>query len=209
MAKFYATAEIKADDFTSYDCSERSAPLDVKEIRKKAISLLGGINPCVGAAIKLNIHGMKIKADDFFTVGGNTTLMSTFLETLKKQEGYKGDVTSQGKESSKKIVTPLRVARCFASETILLLKSGKIELPSDLEEIAKDTGLPAHFSFLAAPYGMSDADLKDNMEPLMMFAANFDRVIKEAHAKKYLEGTSKRSHLDAVTNYLQWRGIAK
>lgn len=206
--KFIADSGIAIDDFKDFSCSDRTTAVDLAEMKILANKLLGGENLGTGYAIKLCLHGLKIKPDDFIKMSGTEYKLKDMLEVLKKQEGYDGSKTSQGKSSSKKILTPLRIARVYASNVSVLIAKGKVKLPDDLAKIASDVGLPYQFAFLTALYGMSDEQIVESGTTFLEFCKAFDNIIAEAHKKGWADGTMKRSHAEAAKSYIEWRGMA-
>lgn len=208
----YATAsKIDISDFDNFECSLRTTAIDYPAIKKAASALFGSSQVAIGFAIKLNLHGLKIKSDDYIKIKGTVTLISELVEKMRKQPGYVASKASKdGADISigKSLVTPIRLARAFASEVTVLIKGGKIAAPEDLVKFGNGE-LPAHYCFLAAAYGMTNKDLKDNAVGLMTFARNFDLIIDTAVKEGWVtNAVSKRSHETELVNYLEFRGFS-
>lgn len=207
-AKFLSDTSVAEGDYDDFECSDRSTPVDLQALKNLGNQILGGETIATGYAVKLCLHGLKIKPDDYMKVKGVTYSFKDMLEILKKQPGYNKDVTSQGKSASKTIVTPLRIARIYAANVSLLISKKKVEVPADLLSIANEVGLKPEYAFLTALYGMDDDAVVENGKKFLLFCAKFDKIIAEAHKKGWATGTSKRSHAEAAKSYMEWRGFS-
>lgn len=219
---------IDLEDFTDFDCSLRNQTVNYSEIQENSITLFGDRNLAIGLAIKLNLNGSKIRSDDYFTIKGTKTLIVDMVKKIKEQPGYVAHAGSGGVGAAisigKSLVTPIRVARAFAADTIKLVESGKVVPPPELMEFVKyqkevkgpggvssfvsADALPKKYAFLNAAYGMTDSEIKKNQEGLILFASNFDSMIDSAYKKGWIQGAvNKRSHAESLVNYIQFRGI--
>lgn len=203
------------EGITSLTCSARTHKVDYEIIRSKTIKLIG--HPAAIAwAYKFNIHGAKLKDDDFINVNGTQMSSADLIKRLATQEGwgeYEGRRASgTQKFGSKEIVTLSRLARAFASKTSLIIKKSIAPLSDDLKAIkaGDDTcTLADEFCFLNSPYGMSDETLKANKTELRKFFVQFDIVISRAVTNKYIKPTTteKRNWAQDFDNYLAFRGL--
>jgi hypothetical protein len=209
-AKFSTTSLYNESDFVGFELCERTTTVNYDDIKRKAREVFGSDVLAIAVAVKCNLRGMKIKPDDFFKVAGKTVPMSAMMAKLHAQEGY-GEEASRnktlGKESKKDLVSLGRNARAFAKETTQLIKKGTVKVEADVAKMAAEVGLPAEYAFLAAPWGMTDDEVKKHGEELYLFAQSFDNMISAAHMKGWCQGANKRSHGDTLVSYLTFRGL--
>jgi len=200
---------------TTLTCSARTHKVDYEKIRAKTISIIG--HPAAIAwAYKLNIHGARLKDDDFINVNGTQMSSADLIKKLSTQEGWSEyearRASGTQKFGSKDIVTLSRLAKAFASKTTLIIKKSIAPLSDDLKAVkaGDDTcTLADEFCFLNSPYGMQDETLKANRVELRKFFVQFDIVISRAVANKYIKPTSaeKRNWAQDFDNYLAFRGL--
>jgi hypothetical protein len=207
--KYLHNPLISPTEFDSFACSERTSRVDLETLFSEGVSLFGNINMFVAVGMKLNFHGQKIKVDDYVSIGGKTMKMTEVLELLKTQDDYDPEKTSQGKDSSKKILTITRISRCTAANCISIAAKHQKFIPKDVKDIAEAAELPAQYAFIAAPYGMTDDELKTHEAGLTKFAAFFQSLVAEARKELWITGSVINDHSKNLKNYLIWRGIKK
>jgi hypothetical protein len=206
--KFVTNHAVNPDDFEGFDCSLRTTPVDYTALKKKICELVGGENKATAYAVKLCLHGSKVKEGDYVKIKGEVLTFKALMELLKQQEDYKEGITSQGKDVNKSIVTIRRICRALAANVSYLIKKKAVKVPDDLLQFGIGTGLPDEYCFLDSCYGMDKDTLKKNASGFIKFCENFDDAINEAYSKGWIQGVSGRSHAEAAKNYLKWRGFS-
>lgn len=212
-AKYVSNAEIQVNDFDDFECSERTTAIDYLQIRKSAIALLGSIEICVGCAVKLNLHGQRLKGGDYFSIKGTQYLMSDVKELLEAQDGYKAAAAKAlgvGRDSDKTLVSFSRIARAFAAEVILLIERKKVKVDETLARHADEASLPVHFAFVNARFGMKPADMKEHSKAFIAFCGKFDELIGKAASSgwvTYNKDNKRRLHKREAESFFQFVGV--
>jgi len=206
------------DDIQTLTSTTRTKKVDYEEIRVKSVKLFGDIKLCIAWAYKFNIHGEKLKDDDSITVNGKTMTSAEFILKLASQAGWaeyqvRRTVGTQ-KLGSKDIVTVTRLARAFAGMVSKLIKKGIAKQSADMLSIkvgAVDCSLPDEFCFLNSPYGMTKDTLAEQYSNLKKFFTQFDTVIANAVAKKWIDkkdGSKPRNWTEDFDNYILFMGVS-
>jgi len=206
------------DDIQTLTSTTRTKKVDYEDIRVKSVRILGDIKLCIAWAYKFNIHGEKLKDDDSITVNGKTMTSSEFILKLASQTGWseyqaRRTVGTQ-KLGSKDIVTVTRLARAFAGMVTKLIKKGIAKQSADMLAIkagAVDCSLPDEFCFLNSPYGMTKETLAEQYSNLKKFFTQFDTVIANAVAKKWIDkkdGSKPRNWAEDFDNYVLFMGVS-
>jgi len=200
----YAEADIK--------CTERTTRVDLLQIKDSANGLLGkGV--AFAWAFKFALHGLKLKASDSVSYKSKSMTAEEFQKIIRSKanfctEAQIKDVDGKGlgKDSDKRSVTAIRLVKAFAADLIKFIgKGGKV--PEELSSLAEEAGLPLHYAFLNAGYGMTDDEFQARAGELYTFAALFDAQIKEAKDAGHLVGFALHSHAKDFVNYAKWRGV--
>lgn len=205
------------DEITSISSTTRTKRIDYEQVRVQSAKLFGDVKMCIAWAYKFNIHGEKIKDDDSVTVNGRTMNAAEFLSILSTQEGWAEYQARRAagtqKLGSKDIVTVTRLARAFAGMVSKLIKKGIAKQSTDMLAIksgAHDCTLPDEFCFLNSPYGMSKETLAAQYVNLKKFFTQFDTVIANAVAKKWIEkkeGSKARNWVEDFESYALFVGV--
>jgi len=206
------------DDIQTLSSTTRTKKVNYEEIREKSAKLFGDIKLCIAWAYKFNIHGEKLKDDDSITVNGKTMTSKEFITKLASQAGwveYQARRTAgTQKLGSKDLVTVTRLARAFAGFVSKLIQKGVAKQSPDMLAIksgAVDCTLPDEFCFLNSPYGMSKDTLAEQYTNLKKFFTQFDIVIANAVAKKWIDkkdGSKPRNWSEDFDNYVLFMGVA-
>lgn len=206
------------DDIQSLSSTTRTKKVNYEEIREKSARLFGDVKLCIAWAYKFNIHGEKLKDDDSITVNGKTMSSTEFIAKLASQAGwaeYQARRTAgTQKLGSKDLVTVTRLARAFAGVVSKLIQKGIAKQSPDMIAIkngATDCSLPDEFCFLNSPYGMTKETLTEQYPNLKRFFTQFDVVIANAVAKKWIEkkdGSKPRNWSEDFDNYCLFMGVA-
>lgn len=207
-----------ADDFADFSCSERTETVKLDEIRKDCINATKDPRIPTGLAIKLCLHGQRIKTGDWFNVAGKMHDCEKVLKEILAHQMSEGIIPSIpkmekgdgiGKHSNKRMVSVTRICRAFAATVIFLISKSKINLPPDTEHDAKEAGLPIKYAFIDAPYGMSDEELNKNKDAFRKFCMAFNSSVRNAWNSGNMDTKTgvERDHAIEFDNYMKWRGL--
>lgn len=206
------------EDISSISSTTRTKKVDYEDLRNKSVKIFGDIKMCIAWAYKFNIHGEKLKDDDSVTVNGKTMTSAEFIVKLSAQAGWAEyqarRIAGTQKLGSKDLVTVTRLARAFAGMVSKLIQKGIAKQSQDMIAIktgAEGCSLPDEFCFLNSPYGMSSDTLKEQYPNLKRFFTQFDIVIANAVAKKWIDkkdGSKPRNWSEDFDNYVLFRGVA-
>jgi len=205
------------DDIKTLSSTSRTKKVNYEEIRDKSAKLFGDVKLCIAWAYKFNIHGEKLKDDDTVTVNGKTMTSQEFIAKLASQAGWaeyqaRRTVGTQ-KLGSKELVTVTRIARAFAGVVSKLIQKGIAKQSDDMLSIKKgaaNCALPDEFCFLNSPYGMTRETLAEQYPNLKRFFTQFDIVIANAVAKKWIDkkdGSKPRNWSEDFDNYVAFMGV--
>lgn len=208
--QFNADTDVPRELLTNFSYSLRSEPVDYSQIAKDSMEVL---SPLVakGWAISLNLEGLKKKDARYIKIGSEVHTYDDLLNRIQhanKTKGYSSGVVEKRIDTGKKALTVGRLARAFARVTISYLQRNKAanHFPASMSP-----DLPVQFRFLNAPYGMTNAELRDHAQALFLFYTNWDALIESAYLKSYIKTESsvstRRSWVDDFKNYLQFRGM--
>jgi len=205
------------DDIKTLSSTTRTKKVNYEEIRDKSAKLFGDVKMCIAWAYKFNIHGEKVKDDDSVTVNGKTMTSHEFIAKLASQAGwaeYQARRTAgTQKLGSKELVTVTRIARAFAGVVSKLIQKGIAKQSDDMLTIknsAANCSLPDEFCFLNSPYGMTKDTLAEQYHNLKRFFTQFDIVIANAVAKKWIDkkdGSKPRNWSEDFDNYVLFMGV--
>lgn len=209
--------------------TKRSEPVEYKQIKGKAVGLLG--KPMALAwGISLNLESLKKKDGRSVSVGGKTMTYDELLNTLLSQgsEAMKEGIADPSKriDTRKTDVTVGRLARAFAKETIIFLMKKPSQNPFKQivakSNMAVSTKLPNQFAFVNSIYGMSEDEINANTEALGSFFMTFDAIVTEAVQKgwqrdengKVIEvsaetSSKRRSWFEAFSEFVDFEGWEK
>lgn len=206
------------EEISSISSTTRTKKVDYEDLRNKSVKIFGDIKMCIAWAYKFNIHGEKLKDDDSVTVNGKTMTSAEFIVKLSSQAGWAEyqarRIAGTQKLGSKDLVTVTRLARAFAGMVSKLIHKGIAKQSQDMLAIktgADGCSLPDEFCFLNSPYGMSTETLKEQYPNLKRFFTQFDIVIANAVAKKWIDkkdGSKPRNWSEDFDNYVLFRGVA-
>jgi hypothetical protein len=203
--------------FEGFSCSERNSKVDLQQITVDCNTALAKKELAIGLALKFNLHGNKIRPGDYIEVGGTRHECKVLLDSIHAYQekngvdvkGSKSSTVGIAKISDKRVASVTRICRAYAKSTSFLIEKGAIPLPDDLITLSKDTGLPPNLSFLAAPYGMTDEEIKTHGNAFSKFCKNFNDAVEKAYKSGGLTSSTgnKRNHEEEFVNYVKWRGI--
>jgi len=205
------------EEIQTLTSTTRTKKIDYEEIRVKSAKLFGDVKLCIAWAYKFNIHGEKLKDDDSITVNGKTMTSAEFIAKLSSQAGwaeYQARRTAgTQKLGSKDLVTVTMLARAFAGVVCKLIQKGVAKQSPDMLSIkagAANCSLPDEFCFLNSPYGMTRETLAEQYPNLKRFFTQFDTVIANAVAKKWIDkkdGSKPRNWSEDFDNYMLFMGV--
>lgn len=181
---------VMADIIDSLEYSKRSEPVNYKEIKDAAVTLLGK-KFAFAWGVSLNLESLR-KIDGRFVKVGEER--QTYEEMLTKLQGQGSNAMREGIadpskriEIAKKVVTPSRLARAFAIDTIMYLKKkpGASPFKAMGEAAIKASGvkMPKEIFFLNSIYGLNEDQITKVDEGLMAFFLAFDQIIDNAVAE--------------------------
>lgn len=192
----------------SIEYTKRSEPVDYNVVKTKSIALLEK-EWAVTWGVSLNLESLKKKDGRSVSIKGKTMTYDQLLSALLSQgsQAMKEGIADPSKriETDKKTVTVGRLAKAFARETIYYVEKKPSANPfaqmAAKSNKSSGTNLPKKFSFLNAPYGMTEDELTANYDGLMAFYTAFDVMIESAVENgwqrdengKIIESTSKTS----------------
>jgi len=179
-----------SDLIESLEYSKRSEPVNYVEIKTAAVALLGK-KFAFAWGVSLNLESLR-KIDGRFVKIGEER--QTYEEMLTLLQGQGSNAMREGIadpsrriEIAKKVVTPSRLARAFAIDTIAFLKKkpGASPFKAMGEAAAKASGakMPKEYFFLNAIYGLNEDQITKYDAVFLAFFLAFDQIIDNAVAE--------------------------
>lgn len=211
MATTYVTAVYDLD-YSNFEFSLRSEPVDYQHIKAKSVELLGK-HTAARWAIASNLEGLTPRESKHITdENGNRIYSKHILSKLATQDGHVDydsvSGRSKAKEMGKDIVTIQRLARAFASDTIKYIENHpERKLNTGLEI----DGLPKKYQFLNSPWGMSDYEITSHWDNLVKMFSKWNSIMANATSEGWNKPKNgeKKDYVKVFVDYCRFRGITK